>query len=618
MIHTDPGIGMISRHSHEDVSLFEMGSHMDSRVEMVSTMLNQAQARCKQTQAHQFFMSRTTKGLESHLLTLAKALATTKAKAKAKRARRIDQPTEIEEAESAEAMREDSKVSFVEQSDEEFADASTAAPSAETQDATATKSKETADVSKLVDDFIASQSGSDDACHSKLLEARHSLNQLHDVLTTLVTQVNSTENSLILYDKALQEKLQELQQIESWKAEELKKCKIKKEADIKMFNTLTAELKEMHQIASPATAINLENGTVDEQASQTKLSFLQERRKAMTPMMSLLQENVSSQNPYEAAAMVPALVQSTQDAMHHFLACAKASHPAPSSLLQEVENRNATSQGNATKTTNATSAPAVPPEQKCKEEKEALEKTYVKAYVELARLTAEYSELAKSTACEDNVNSQYEERAPALQEKAEELSKLSQETAEELKELRPRLESAVGADKKLRKLVTDLTEECENLPETISDLDKVRDAIGALSLCPGLERPEFKMPHWVGRWVVFSQDASKQDDKQQDAGMNWACNNAIKGSRAAESSEIQERTILDMPVNNTGEFPLMGGCPNCVGDDDKTLKSGHARICWFHGKPLNEEGRTSSCVTGRKTIMCVSDQASIRKIPGQH
>jgi hypothetical protein len=658
MIHKEHDIGMISRHSHPEISLFEMGSSMDSRVEMVSSMLNKAQARCKQMQAHQFFMSRNTRGLENHLLTLAEVLSSTKPKAKVKAKgvsvfRNTDtseKSTDIEDTESTEAMSAGSQVNLVQESDADVADPK-AEPAAD--NAAAAKSKETADLNKLVDSFIESQSGADDACHSKLFEARHQLNQLHDILTTLLTQVNATENSLILYDKELQEKLRELQEIEAWKSEELKKCKIKKEADEKMFTTLTAELKEMHQIANPSTAMNLANGTVshakeeeeekeeEEKAQISKrLSFLQERAEGMRQQVSLLQENVSSRNPYEAAARVPALVKSTQDAARHFLVCA-AKYQGPSSLLQEAQDPNATSKGNATSASpaspaspdpNATSkgnaaspaspasaspaGPASPDE--CKKQKETLEKTYVKAYVELARLTAEYSELVKSTACEDNVNSVYEERAPSLQESAEKLSKLSSDTADELKELRPRLESAVEADAKLRKQVEELTEECENLPETVSDLDKVRDAIGALSLCPGLERPEFKMPRWIGKWVVFSQDAKKQDDKQQDAGMNWACNHAVDGSRAAESSEIQERTILEMPVNNTGEFPLMGGCPNCAGDDDTPMKDGHDRNCWFRGKPLNEEGMTGLCATGRKVILCVSDGADIRKIPGEH
>jgi len=256
-------------------------------------------------------------------------------------------------------------------------------------------------------------------------------------------------------------------------------------------------------------------------------------------------------------------------------------------------------------------------DEKCKEEKEKLEETYVKAYVELSRLKAEYEMLSKSTACFDAVNEEYNDRAPPLQEAAEKLSKLSQEATQKLKELKPRLERAIEADKLLRKQVKDLTKECADLPETISDLDKVRDAIRALSLCLGLYRPEFKMPKWAGKWVSFPQDASKMSDEQQDKAMQWACNEAIEGTRAAEHSEIEERTILDIPVKNDAKEPLMGVCPGCEGEDDDSFKSKHARTCWKPEAPLNEQGVTKTCGKGKKVILCIVDQTSMRKIPGE-
>merc|ERR1719265_1011165 len=140
-----------------------------------------------------------------------------------------------------------------------------------------TKTFKAGTLNKLIDQFIDSQSGSDDACHSKLLEARHQLNQLYDILTTLTVQVNTTETALILYDKELQTKLKQLTEIEAWRDKELDKCRIKKEEAEKMYIVLTAELKEMHQIASPATAMNISGGTVSTQASkQESLSLIQE------------------------------------------------------------------------------------------------------------------------------------------------------------------------------------------------------------------------------------------------------------------------------------------------------------------------------------------------------
>jgi len=512
---------------------------------------------------------------------------------------------------------------------------------------------------EVVSKFIEGQSGSEDACHSKLLEARHQLNQLHDILTVLVARVNATETALILYDKELQEKLKQLVKIEKWKDEELEKCRIKKEEDTKMFLKLSEELMEMHQIAMPSVAMNMTGGTVsvgetiktgNRVVEETKLSLVQAALQAV-PENQLGRSGTLTSD----LLAVPNLVDATHRAASDFQVCVH-SHQS-SSLLQESRGASAEEsaeefEGESEELNNEfqedesgqpkrkrkgrkadlarnkpknlkkdekymTSQGEASSDEKCKEEKEKLEETYVKAYVELSRLKAEYEALSKSTACFDAVNEEYNNQAPPLQEKAEKLAQLSKEAAEELKELKPRLNSAIEADKKLRKQVNDLNEECEDLPETISDLDKVRDAIRALSLCPGLYRPEFKMPKFVGKYVTFPQDATKQTDTEQDKAMQWACNEAFTGSRAAEFVEIEQRVVLDVPVKNESPNPLLAVCPNCAGEEDTAYKSGHARNCWAPDAPLNGDGVNNKCGKGTKAVICVVDQTSMRKIPGE-
>merc|ERR1719316_1154871 len=140
----------------------------------------------------------------------------------------------------------------------------------------------------------------------------------------------------------------------------------------------------------------------------------------MKNKLSLLQEDVSLQNPYEAAKNVPALVRSTHDAAHQFFVCVDAKGSSlmlleeqevqgPRKEVAKAEKPKAPEGLNTDETYSTSQGNASSPE-KCKEQKEALETTYVKAYVELSRLVAEYSELVKSTACEQAVNSAYEER----------------------------------------------------------------------------------------------------------------------------------------------------------------------------------------------------------------
>jgi hypothetical protein len=255
--------------------------------------------------------------------------------------------------------------------------------------------------------------------------------------------------------------------------------------------------------------------------------------------------------------------------------------------------------------------------EKCEEEKKILEETYIKTYVELSRLKDEYNEMANSTACEDNVESLYKSKKTPIQEKIDGLNEDIDEKIRELQNLRPRLESATDAEKELRKHVATLTEECSQLPETVSNLDKVRDAIEALSKCPGLSRVQFSLPKWTGTWVEFKLDAAAMTDEEQDAAMDAACAMVAEGTRAAEIGEIAEQTVEGIPVTNTAELPLIGTCPHCQGDEASELPSGHKRICWRQGKDLTPKGQVSNCATGSKALLCVTDREDFRQIPGE-
>lgn len=255
--------------------------------------------------------------------------------------------------------------------------------------------------------------------------------------------------------------------------------------------------------------------------------------------------------------------------------------------------------------------------EKCEEEKKNLEETYIKTYVELSRLKDEYNELAKSTACFDNAQSLYKSRKVPIQEKIDALIKDIDEKTRDLQGLRPRLQSATKAEAQLRKHIATLTEECTQLPETISNLNKVRDAIEALSKCPGLSRVQFSLPKWTGTWVAFELEAKDMTDEQADEAMNAACAEAAEGTRAAEVGEIAEQTVEGIPETNTAELPLLGTCPHCQGDEAADLQSGHKRVCWKQGADLSPKAKSTNCASGKKALLCVSNRENIRQIPGE-
>jgi len=255
--------------------------------------------------------------------------------------------------------------------------------------------------------------------------------------------------------------------------------------------------------------------------------------------------------------------------------------------------------------------------QQCATEKKVLEETYVKTYVELSRLKDEYHTLANSTACVDNVESLYKSRKTPLQEAIDQLIKDIDAKTRALQGLRPRLESATKAEAEMRKHIATLTQECSELPATVSDLDKVRDAIEALHKCPALSRVQFSIPKWTGAWISFDLKAKKMTDEEQDKAMNAACDKAAAGTRAAEVSEISMRTVEGIPETNTADLPLIGACPNCAGEEATDFPSGHKRVCWRKGKKLTPKHKSQNCAAGQKAVLCVTDRDNLREIPGE-
>lgn len=619
------------------ISLFEMQSSLQA----TSSMMRRAKARCQRYQAHAFMMRRSAGGLKE-ITKSAKTVSTYRKDEKLEKSAEesanieLDKPAEKHKSsfnkqasmkapnKSAPEHDDSTKIALLDKptitQNPEFR-----AGLKETKEKTPAKS--TKSLGELIDAFVDSQAGSEDACHSQLLEARHQLNQLHALVLDLVEQVNSTEASLIIYDKELQEKLQELMELEQWKEEGLKKCKKKKKEDIEMLKKLNVEMEEMIQIANPGTAMNVSGRTVSNQetdkagqvekrlslAEETDTSLLQTNHEGgiLRAMMALVHSNHRNG--------IPLLLQATHSAAKKIARCANHLQRADGSFLQESTGTTHTAMqvSTAAPTSNEKNSTKAPSKEECEKQKEELETTYVKAYVALSRLKAEYEVLVKSTACEDPINVQYQDRSGPLQKKSDKLSTQSMETAEDLKELKPHLDKAQEAENKLRKQVETLSDQCGQLGPTISDLDKVRNAIEGLSLCPGLGRVEFHVPEWTGKWATFSQNSKTQDDNAMDQAMKWACNRQTEGSRPAEVGEIQERTILHMPENNTAAEPLVGTCPECAGKDDKSYKSGHARICWEPGKPLDVDSQSDTCGQGRKVIICVLDNGNMRKVPSR-
>jgi hypothetical protein len=255
---------------------------------------------------------------------------------------------------------------------------------------------------------------------------------------------------------------------------------------------------------------------------------------------------------------------------------------------------------------------------KCEAEKATLIEVFVKVYVELARLINDYEEQT-TTGYETEKNAvegQCRDRRQPLQDETSQIASQVTNKVKELEELRPKLEDATDAEAKLREQVKKLTDECALLPSTTSDLDKVRDAIKALSLCPGLSKVQFKIPTFLGSFLDFSGDASQSSDTELDAAMTSACQNTFSSTtpgveiRAVTMAELVQNATHNMPLTNTADKPLLVACHGCEGDADAltgaTHPSGHSRICFEPGSTFKLASARRNCATGPFSIACVA------------
>lgn len=471
----------------------------------------------------------------------------------------------------------------------------------------------------LLGTIIDSQSGSEDTCHSQLREAKHQLNQLHVLVIDLARQVNNTEEQLMMFDTELQEKLREMSEVSAWQKDEVQKCKVQTESAKEMFVQLKSELSQMTSIANPKVVLNVADGKLvhieaensgkvslaqtgqeikhHKQHQSMTIDFSGDDHKAVGHHLAQFGRHISNHEVHMSSVHRPShnldnlsgLLRATRQASQKFRKCIESVHSAHMSVTLLSEG-----------------APKITSNE-CEKLKVSLQQTYVKAYVELSRMQVEYEELANSTACSASVHEQYKNQKTPLQDEADKLSGEINDKTEEMQTLRPRLQSAQASEVKLRDQVNQLTNQCAELSPTISALDSVRDAINALSACPGLKTVKFSLPKWTGKWVTFHQDSTAQTDTEQDKLMNSACNSDTEGSRAAEVGEIQEQTVQGIPNINSAPTPLLGACPACQGERDDSFQSGHSRVCWDPGVSLSMEHRRINCGAGKKAILCVID-----------
>merc|ERR1719214_57625 len=78
---------------------------------------------------------------------------------------------------------------------------------------------------ELITQFEVSNKGSSDACHARLLEAKHLLNELHTRLQDLQRDIEAKEDVIEAEQAVLEGERTKKKALEEWKEDELEKCK---------------------------------------------------------------------------------------------------------------------------------------------------------------------------------------------------------------------------------------------------------------------------------------------------------------------------------------------------------------------------------------------------------
>lgn len=432
---------------------------------------------------------------------------------------------------------------------------------------------------ELITQFEVSNKGSSDACHARLLEAKHLLNELHTRLQDLQRDIEAKEDVIEAEQAVLEGERTKKKALEEWKEDELEKCKEERAEAEKMYQDYSNELKELQQIAAPNVTMTLDKNKTSGNVT-TRLTSLQQASPKPGTALSLIGFGMQLH------------VIDTFHAQQKFVQCLHDSQSPTTTGNSELPN------------VTVTSSPEV-----CAEEQEQLQRNFTKAYAAIKKMKDSYDEARNDTTCDEGVEDEFGGRLNPVLEAITKAADNLEDALKALRDLNNELNRLNDAVERLEKHIKDLAETCKESKQVTEYLGNVRDLIMDMKKCPGLDRVKFVVATFQG-FAVWSQSAT-DTDQAQDILMDLACRGAVKtqGARAALHSEIMSASIVGSPVNNTGASDLMGKCTrdDCVGNTDSKAASGHARICWKRGAALAAQSADKTCTSGLRIVPCVTD-----------
>jgi len=291
-----------------------------------------------------------------------------------------------------------------------------------------------------IDDFIADQVVSEDACHARILEAKRSLDGIEAKVLQLSEEVEGQESIIEANTLLLKEAVDKLAASEEQRVADLKVCDANFEAAMEIANAYSDEKTELEQIADPEVrskvAMDLDYADVtDEHVKKVSEYFRQ---------------NVNFLQGQNCLRVV------------NFL------------------NRNETS---------GTKYSALD----CDAAREVLQEEFSKSYVEIVKLLKNQLALAQNEKddCVKLAESENAERVAAANADIKEATRNVEVAKDSLELLEPLLLNGQSEAEKLEAHILNLQDTCHVDANVTDHLKRVRSLIDSLLNCPG--RNDFKL-----------------------------------------------------------------------------------------------------------------------------
>lgn len=302
----------------------------------------------------------------------------------------------------------------------------------------------------ILDQFIDEQSKSDDACSSRLMESKRTLDGLLHDLKELSIEVASHEKILETETENLNITYMSIDAVETETAEYLKKCRKEREEAVKEVTQYTAELEELVQIAEPSVRYqhSMKVGKSEDKLEKLSLSSLGTE-----------------------------LVENNEFTLHRCMAFLQFAKRHDYALKTRLPGQKE------------------PTDLACDEQRKELQEAFTKAYLEVKDLLKEAKDRVVDESCFEAAKARKAaEMVPLVAQRDQSAGRIEYSSAA-LAANEPVLILVTDRSEQLREHIKEtLTPECNATGEITEMLQKVRQLILSLSECPGRDDFTLKIP----------------------------------------------------------------------------------------------------------------------------